>query len=88
MSLDLKHDYEDLPLPSDITLRTPVYRRQGIIASLAAAIVTMSVNRRLRQISHRFRSNGAPDIPDYLREDIGLPPNAPAFKQWWDVKWD
>ena len=69
------------PLPSDITLRTPVvYRRRGIVAWLLSAIGTWLANRRL---DRRRRVRYPEEIPNWLREDLGLPPLPPATRMWW-----
>jgi hypothetical protein len=78
----------DPALPTDITPRVPiVYRRQGGFASLLASIVAVGANYRLDRAHRRYRSGYAPPIPDYLREDIGLPPLPPTFHQWWEQRW-
>lgn len=83
MSVQIK----DRPLPTDVTLRVPVYRRQGIIASLVAAIAAFAANRRLRRAARRHRSGAAPPVPDWLREDLGLPPLPPRLPEWWEQRW-
>lgn len=86
MSYDLEDYLYDRPLPSDITMRVPIYRRRGIIASLIGAIVTYRANRRLRWAAKRYRTYVAPPLPDYLREDIGLPRLPPPPPTWWELK--
>lgn len=72
------------PLPSDVTLRAPVYRRQGIIASLLAGLVrAWSRYKEAREIS-RF-TDSADELPSYLRKDIGLPRAAPPSPGPWDL---
>ena len=51
--------------------------RRGLVGRLLSAIGTWSANRRLDRARRRYRSGIAPEVPDHLREDIGLPP-APA----------
>lgn len=84
MSFDTKDQVFDRPLPSDITLRVPVYRRRGVIASLIGALVAFRANRRLRWAARRHRSYRAPPIPDHLRADIGLPPQPQRLPNWWE----
>lgn len=68
----------DPPLPTDITGRTVIYRRRGIIASaVAAALAVWSARRQLARITRQYRRLPAEDLPDHLREDIGLPPVTP-----------
>ena len=86
MSVQLKDRANEPALPTDITLRAPIYRRQGIIASLVASLAGLAANRRLKQLSRRYRTAGLPPVPDYLREDIGLPPLPPPITQWWEPK--
>jgi hypothetical protein len=67
---------QNRPLPSDITLRNPVYRREGIIAALIAGLATVRAKwQEAREISRLV--NATRDLPDYIREDIGLPPAPP-----------
>jgi hypothetical protein len=87
MSYDIDNRLSDSSLPSDVTLRSPLYRRQGIVASLLMALAVMSANRQLRRATRGYKSGRAPMIPDYLREDIGLTPLPPPIVQWWEVKW-
>lgn len=91
MSLNFEGRPYDPPLPTDITLRVPVvprrtaiYRHEGIIASLVSAVVAHLVDWRLRRKDRR-RSGASPPVPDWLREDVGLPPAPPRFPDWWEV---
>jgi hypothetical protein len=85
MSYDLE-DYRYGPLPSDITLRTPVYRRRGIIGSLIAdAIAAWSARRQLARITRQYRARAIEEVPDYLRADIGLPPLPKRLPNWWEA---
>ncbi len=78
----------DPVLPTDITPRVPVVtRRQGAFASLLASIVAVGANYRLDRAHGRYKSGYAPPIPDYLRQDIGLPPLPPKIHQWWEQRW-
>jgi hypothetical protein len=86
MSYDLEDYRYDRPLPSDITMRTPVYRRRGVIASLIAdALAAWSARRQLRRITRQYRGLSPQPIPDYLREDIGLPPLPKRLPNWWEA---
>lgn len=72
------------PLPSDVTLRVPfTYRRRGIVASLLSAIGTWSANRRLDR-ARRGQELFPQEIPNWLREDLGLPPLPPRIRLWWE----
>jgi hypothetical protein len=84
MSHDIDNHLSDSALPSDVTLRAPAYRRKGIIAALVAAGAALLANRKLRRASHRYRSGRAPPVPDWLREDVGLPPLPRKFPDWWE----
>jgi len=84
MSYDLEDYLYDRPLPSDITMRVPIYRRRGVIASLIGAIVSYRANRRLRWAAKRYRNYVAPEVPDHLRADIGLPPLPPRLPTRWE----
>ena len=64
----------------------PVYRRNGIIAALLVVLATRSANRQLAKATRRYRSGRTPDVPDYLRDDLGLPPLPPPLVQWWEVR--
>ena len=84
MSYDLE-DYRYRPLPSDITMRTPVYRRRGIIGSLIAnAVAVWSAKRQLARITRQYRTGPVQEIPDHLRADIGLPPLPKRLPNWWE----
>ena len=74
-------------LPTDITPRAPIRARQGIVASLVSALVALTANRRLRRASRRYRSGNSPPVPDYLREDVGLPPLPAPLPNWWERRW-
>jgi hypothetical protein len=82
------HVADNPALPSDVTLRAPIYRRRGVIASLIATFAARaSADRQLGRITRRYRRQPGPfDIPDYLREDIGLAPLPPKLPQWWEVR--
>lgn len=91
MSLNFESRPHDPPLPSDITLRVPVvyrqksiYRREGIVISLVSAFAAHLVDWRLRR-KDRSRSGASPPVPDWLREDVGLPPAPPKFLDWWTL---
>jgi hypothetical protein len=85
MSFDLDNKHNEAPLPSDITVRVPVYRRRrGLGAAFLEAIARWSAMRELRRITHRRHRLSERDIPNYLREDIGLMPLPPAFPSWWE----
>ncbi|HHY50018.1 MAG TPA: hypothetical protein GYA10_09755 [Alphaproteobacteria bacterium] len=86
MSFDLDDLINSRPLPTDVTPRQPIYRRQGIVAALLTALAVHAANRRLRQIARRFRRGTAPEIPNYLREDLGLPPLPPRLPSWWEIR--
>ena len=64
------------PLPSDITLRVSVYSRRGVVAALVAGFLKAwnrwQEKRELSRLADSTRF-----LPDYLREDIGLPPAPP-----------
>jgi hypothetical protein len=51
----------------------PVYRRAGVVASLAAALLA-----RLPR-----RSGRPPPVPEGLRRGVGLVPPAPQVSDWW-----
>jgi hypothetical protein len=88
MSVQIKDRVDNPVLPTDITLRVPaVARKPGGIASLLGAIVAVGANWQLDRAHKRHRSGYAPPIPDYLREDIGLPPLPPKWHQWWEQRW-
>ena len=76
----------DRALPTDITPRTPVYRRQGIIAALIARLVARATTRRMMRRLARPKGYRAQEVPDYLREDIGLPPLPPRPPDRWEIK--
>lgn len=91
MSLNFEDRPYDPPLPSDITLRVPaihrqrnIYRREGVIASLVSAVVAHLVDWRLRRKGRR-RSGASPPVPDWLREDVGLPPAPPKLPDPWEL---
>lgn len=73
----------DAVLPTDITIRVPVVARRspGIVAELvarvAAGLATWQENRAAERL--------ASDVPSWLREDIGLPPEPHRHKQWWEL---
>jgi hypothetical protein len=86
MSLDFKNHVDTPPLPTDITQRAHVYRRQGVIASLISMIASISANRRLARASRRFHSGDAPMVPAWLREDLGLPPEPKSGQiEFWNL---
>jgi hypothetical protein len=77
----------DSALPSDVTLRAPIYRRRGIIASLiATTIARWSARRQLDRIARQYRRQPPVELPNYLREDIGLPPLPPRSSGWWEIR--
>lgn len=86
MSFDFEELTSGRALPTDVTPRQPIYRRRGIIAAFATALAVHAANRRLRQIAKRFRRGRAPDIPDHLRADLGLPPLPPRLPGWWEIR--
>ena len=92
MSLNFEGRPYDRPLPTDITLRVPevprpagtIYRRQGVIASLVSAAFAPLVEWRGWR-RKRWRSGAEPPVPDWLREDVGLPPAPPRLPEWWEL---
>lgn len=88
MSYDLEDHLYDRPLPTDVTHRVPVYRRQGIIASLVARVLAeLSGRRQLRRITRWYRAKAIDEeVPDHLREDVGLPPRPERLISWWEFK--
>lgn len=87
MSFELDNLIGDRALPSDVTPRAPIYRRQGVLASLLARLAYWGADRQLRRASRRYLDGSAPAIPDYLREDLGLAPLPPRLPGWWEIKW-
>lgn len=79
-------------LPTDVTLRTPVYRKQSVVAALIlVALARWSAQRQLARITKRYRRKPVRpvlprDIPNYLREDLGLPPLPPPLPAWWEFR--
>lgn len=74
-------------LPTDVTLRTTIYRRRGVIASLIfTALAAWSARRQLKAITRHYRRKPLAPIPEYLREDIGLPPLPPRSPTWWELR--
>jgi hypothetical protein len=87
MSVQAK-DRIDPVLPTDITVRVPTtYRKQGVTASLLGAIIAVGANWRLDRAHKRYRSGRTPAVPDWLRDDLGLPPLPPKLPQWWEQRW-
>lgn len=87
MSYDLEDYRYDRPLPSDVTLRTPVYRRHGVIASLVGRLLAgWSAKRQLKRITRWYRARDLEQVPDHLRDDIGLPPIPPRLVNWWEFR--
>ena len=87
MSVQTK-DRIDPVLPTDITVRLPTtYRKQGVTASLLGAIIAVGANWRLDRAHKRYRSGRAQPIPDWLRDDLGLPPLPPKLPEWWEQRW-
>jgi hypothetical protein len=68
----------DRPLPSDISLRNPIYRSRGIVASLFSRVAVAWGKWREEQELRRLAAE-ADHLPDRLREDIGLPPAPPPL---------
>ena len=74
-------------LPTDITRRTTIYRKRGVIASLLLTITaSWSARRQLAQITRHYRRKPMEPIPDYLRADIGLSPLPPSPPGWWEIR--
>jgi hypothetical protein len=87
MSVQTK-DRIDPVLPTDITVRVPTtYRKQGVSASLLGAIIAVGANWRLDRAHRRYRSGHAQPVPDWLRDDLGLPPLPPKLPEWWEQRW-
>jgi hypothetical protein len=87
MSVEI-NDRIDPVLPTDITVRVPTtYRKQGVTASLLGAIIAVGANWRLDRAHKRYKSGRAPHVPDWLRDDIGLPPLPPKLPEWWEQRW-
>jgi hypothetical protein len=85
MLFDLETFGADAPLPTDVTLRTPIYRRHGIIASLIASGFTRLASRGSRP--GKRRGGNAPPLSDHLRRDIGLPTESSRSPVWEDIRW-
>ncbi len=84
MPYSIDEDGFGRPLPNDIALRMPtIYRRRGVIASALTSIGTWLANRRLDR-ARRGTELFPQEIPNWLREDLGLPPLPPRIRLWWE----
>jgi hypothetical protein len=64
----------DTTLPNVHRVSAPSRRDLGVFASLAGVILTLKPSSR-----------GSPELPSWLRRDIGLPPDAQT-RSFWDYR--
>lgn len=72
-------------LPTDITLRTPIYRRQGIIATAIVSVVSFAFGPT-RPRGDKRQGGKPPPLSNHLRRDIGLEPESRS-PVWDDIRW-
>ena len=74
--------------PTASAAEVPAAPPRGIFERLRLALATHAANRRLRRASRRYRSGNSPPVPNWLREDLGLPPEYPwpQLRNWWELR--